>query len=477
MIYNSTIEAVYPLAEKLVKSGIKVSALQTTPVHQLVCAGHVDKPSGNTAIEEDVVQVILDGAESKDPDGACRHDIVITELTEVISKSVRNNLDIARNVVNPIVKDAVVDMEEFIQNSLNVKPNYVSVVPKFWHNFWNGSAVRDMVSRYSEMGYKEVKLTNGFVTSSDNVELIELCKTGAKRFDESLVEYIATWEIDKLVGIYNSIFSNLPVVRAESLNDAINGESADEALVAYLIATNMFNNPPENSGMGLEHYRSYMSDIMAQSGRMLLQILDRRERDFKNNVLIKSWPYSDGDLGAKLVEIYVNGDVYNKFLKEGGTPEAIIGSFVSSKERGYTPLLEQATEFAKHWERHERVLTTTQRLNRHNFAIEGITLAVTNQINSLDDDSLIVPREILHRKLKEQISKLRGNFHERPYESVRMVVCNTMFPHTDALSILTAMDNVAKDYPEMDIREVALLATIEIVSTWMVKLLKVEHSS
>ncbi|MNG19958.1 hypothetical protein D3C84_1041740 [compost metagenome] len=49
-----------------------------------------------------------------------------------------------------------------------------------------------------------------------------------------------------------------------------------------------------------------------------------------------------------------------------------------------------------------------------------------------------------------------------------------MFPHTNAFDILATIDTVALENPELEIREVGLLALIEFIPTWVATLITVD---
>tara|TARA_B100000929_G_scaffold72249_1_gene55475 strand:- start:2811 stop:4268 length:1458 start_codon:yes stop_codon:yes gene_type:complete len=482
MIHESTLEAVYPLAEKLAKKGIKVTPLQTTPVEQLCQAGHYPIPTRGIDNLPEVEERILKGSAAKDPMGGCRHDIVMDEMVDVIAETVRNNLDLARNTINPIVKDVAQEVEEYLQDAESVHKTHVSVVPVNYKAIWNSPVLSEMVARYSETALREVNLRVGIPYEVDRDELLELAKTGASRFDQEVEEFFAQLSDDTIVSTWYAIFGADPAGRARVLNDVIrsgsvlsNRDGIDRALLTHLFCRKLIQDPPEGVKMGLEEYRAYIADILSQSGRVINSIMKRREANIQRRQLVEIWPMSREMLGKELIEIRVNGDVYGRWLEQGGEPDAIIGSFVTDQERSYTALLDGVVRYAKEWERQARVLGTTQRLNRFNHAVDGMRLAIARQINELDEERLVVSREILHRRLEENLSNLYGDFYNNIFVYARKMVCDTIFPHTLGLKILCAIDNVANDYPDIDVREAALLATIEIVSLWVAKLCKVDR--
>ncbi|MNY64696.1 hypothetical protein D3C86_2018430 [compost metagenome] len=80
--------------------------------------------------------------------------------------------------------------------------------------------------------------------------------------------------------------------------------------------------------------------------------------------------------------------------------------------------------------------------------------------------------------LHAYVRGLPNNWYEESlFITLRKVVCNVMFPHTDALEILTTLDTVAKEHPTLDIREAGLLAMIEYIPNWVATLISADKVS
>ena len=477
MINEHTIEAVDPLADKLARRGIRVTPIETTPVHQLAIAGRLDIPSaGPDEAMMDMADRILKGSRATDAFGTVRHDVVMDELVETISKTVQNNLNVARNVVNPIIREVTEEAETYMNDAEATRKTYISVVPDYYADVWNSPMLSEMVERYSETSPDDFKLRSVVDFHQSFHELVELAKTGAPQFDEEIADLFRTMGEDKVRQCLHRLFGKETVPAGDHFSQLVNTRGdRDVAILAHVFARSLLSDPPEGTGMNLQDYTEYMSRVISQSGRVIYQILRNRQADRNRRQLIRRYPSNLHMLGQEIVEIVVNADVYTDWLNDGGTPEVLMGSAVSQQVRSYSELLEQKDRFIQEWQQKERVLGTTQRLDRFNNAVDGLRFAIARQINELDDEQLLVPRHLLHERLEENLTKLYGHFYERMYEYARRLVCDILFPHTDALQILCAIDHVLEDYPDLEIREAALLATIEIVSEWVAKLCKVEH--
>lgn len=477
MISENTIEAVYPLAELMAKKGIAVTPMPTTPIETLVRAGHLPRPTkGVDQAFCPVEEAIVKGSMAKDAFGVCHHDMAMDEIVDVVANTVRRNMDLARNVVNPMVKEAVLDCESMMEAGETIKQTRLSVVPVFVHDIWNSAILHEMVEKYSETPIKEVKLYLGVPYDDDPQSLLDLAKTGASRFDEEVAALFEAMGEEEVRNVFRYAFSESPKERSLDLNPLVRNFDgpSNHTLLIHLFARKLIQNPPAGVQAGLEEYRAYMADILSQTGRAVVSMMRRRELDRERRVLVRHYPYGQDRVGEVQIDIRVNGDVYNRWLKEGGEPEVLLGAFVSDQERSFTALLEGKERYLKEWERQERVLATTQRFNRFNLAVEAVKEAVGRQINAMDDEDLAVERGILHRRLAEQAKDLRGRFYEDLYGTIRKLICHAIFPHTNALQILEAIDAVCHENPKIEVREAALLATIEIVATWVAKLCRVE---
>mgnify|MGYP005840224371 CR=1 FL=1 len=479
MIRHTTIEACYPLAQTLAKKGLKLSSIEQTPIQKLIQAAHIELPANakELGLDLDIVNIISEGSKNPGPRNNYPHDMAMEELTETVSNTVKRNLQLAKNTVNPIIIEAIEDTEEYLRATIETRSTHIEIKPYYYAPIFNFNQLSTMVERFVETNFKDISLTLGFDYPSDKESLFKLAKTDINSFDETLMEFFTNMSEEDLATTFNSVFGP-DAIRQSRLSDVIGNGNKEKTLLIYLFSKGLLKNVPESLGsnkdVDLAGYRNYISQIIAQSGRTLLSILSNRERDLTRNVLLRPFP-STRELGQRLITIEVNGDVYEKFLNEGGTPETIFGSFVSDQERSFSKLIDNNTKYQDEWKKKNRILVTGERLEKFNDGIDGIKLALTKQINQLDEEMVPVAKEILHQRLKESMSKVSGKFYENLPVYIRKIVCEVMFPHTNALEILCAIDSVSSDFPDIDVREAALLATIEIVANWISKLMKIDY--
>jgi len=480
MIRENTIDAVYSLAGILKEKDIVLSPLSDSPISQLMGVAVLENPKG---IDESQVMSVerqlLVGSTQKNYTGEFVHDDKLKDLSDSIALIVKNNLKLTRTVINPLISEAVDKTNEFVENSRSVKSTIVSIKPIFFESIFDSAVLTDMVERYNNTPSVEVKLEYGITTVETKEELLEIALTGSSVLDGAIEELFNSISDIFVIKVFNEIFSNTSMVRKGKLLETIKSYTVSErkvvALLIHLFARKLLQTPKKESNIDLSTHRSYVSEILAQSGAYVYKVLSNREKAIANRQLISVWPVGLDSLGESKIVIEVNGDIYNNWLDQGGSPETIFGSFVSERTRSYTELLEKKEMFENQWEKRLRGIKTTNRFNSLKYTLEGLERSISNIIKEMDEEILPVGRDVLQNRLRQKISTLTGPIHERVYETAIYLVCDTIFPHTQAFNILQAINASSKDFPEIEAREAALYATIEIVSNWVTGYINAEY--
>lgn len=474
--YNS-LTASAGLADKLANRGIALRAIEGTPLATLINAGYLPNPDVGT-LDMTAEERIMFGASCKNAQAVCEHDIVMDEIIEVLKKTVAWNMDVARNQVNPCVQSASTFVRQYVDDAMTLKNTNLSIKSEGYHKIWDSHYLHGMVDRFKETAVKDVRLSITVPLPENLASPIALIETGVARFDAELGDFVSDQEPDVVSSIYTKIF----VARDEDYNPSLLSHmnhlyvDPNQILLIHLMAARLMEQTPEGVRSGLNEYKEYVAEILAQSGRAVCRTLERREASAKNKVLINDWTqFREDDIGITPIAIRVNADVYDKWLEAGGTPEVLFGSFVTDRNYSYDSLLDRKDQYIKIWQAQERVMSTNLRLQKANHYQTALVRAVEEQIKDLPDEFLVTERAIYVKALNEHVRSMPNNWYEDDlYLTLRKVICTVMFPHTNAYDILTTIDSVAKDHPELEIREVGLLALVEFIPTWVAQLITVD---
>lgn len=109
-------------------------------------------------------------------------------------------------------------------------------------------------------------------------------------------------------------------------------------------------------------------------------------------------------------------------------------------------------------------------IKRFDAMIAGTRKQITTEINDLSADQLPpgCDKGALHERLNERLGHAKMRDLDDLWHFARKAVCRVLFFHTEAESLLLAIDQESKNNPDVPVRELALFATIEIVARWLV---------
>lgn len=478
MINHNSLTASIGLADKLEKKGVQLQAIAGTPLATLISAGYLPNPDIGS-MEMSAEERIQFGSVSKNAQGICGHDLVMDEVVAVLKRTVTWGMDLARNQVNPSVKAAVAFVEDYTSAAMTLKNTTISVRTDSYHSVWSSHYLQGMVERYSETAVKDVRLNIAIPLPSELATPTALIETGIARFNTELAEFVTTLPDGYVTDLYTKLFVTTDTDYNSSLLAQLNHlyVEPNQILLIHLMSLKLLEVLPEGIRAGLNEYREYVADIIAQSGRAVVRCLERRESNSARKVLINDWTqYREDDIGISPIAIRVNGDVYGKFLEAGGCPEVLFGAFLTDRNYNYDMLLERKAQYCKVWESQERVMTTNLRLQKANHYLTGLVRGVEQQIAALPDDLLVTERSVYVTSLHAYVKAMPNNWYEDClFTTLRKVICNVIFPHTDALEILTMLDTAAKENPGLDIREAGLLAMIEYIPNWVATLITADR--
>jgi len=476
MIRENTLTSVATLADKLANANVTLAPVESSPLSALIGAGTIPMPDRG-GFEIPFERRLLEGSLYKNPQGICEHDLVMDEVVEVVEKTVNLNLDLTQNKVNPMVKRVLEATQEFVSNKQALDPTAISILPTMYHSVWGSHYLTGMIERFTETAVKDVSLALKVPMPTVENEF-ELISTGLSRFDAELADMAQTLEPGTITDLYRRLFVVENEEYTPTLLPYLNylKVSPNQPLLVFLIANKLLDMLPEGVKSSPQGYKEYISSILAQAGRALCRQIERRESAAKNRTLVSSWPSAQvSDLGVRPVTIEVNGDVYSKWLAEGGSPDVLFGAFCVDRQANYNLLLERKDQCIASWGRQQRMLQSERRLQMDNHMLVGLSKAVEKEILEMAEDELLVDRKKYLSVLNEYIRNMPNGWQkENLYYSVRKIVCGVIYPHTMAFDILVAIDSACEAHPDLPVREAAFFGAMEVVADWLVQLIKVD---
>lgn len=498
MIRYSSIEAVRELRRRLVAANIGLGALAGTELEFAVNASHSPimegsffnnwrdefldgkaQPEGVDNLigkSDDFLYRVCDDLNRPTENNSDMHCDYVKPVVAGMAELLRFNHNLARNVVTPIVK-AIYDKVTDLQKQRIAKfANVLSVVPSHYEKIWSSISLNDMVEKFKTSPiYDEAKFPNVHPILAGE-RLLEIMKTGVGRFDKEIDDFVKEVGNEAIEDVYRNYFAvnysnGKPSDYQSRVNWITNSGMSQrrEVLIAFLLANGLRNKAIEGIDMPLSDYEAMMAMVIEQTGRGIGRVFEQREIQRRQKRLVLRWPSKGSEyLVSRGTEatIEVNEDIYDEWLKSGGKVEMLFGSFITDQRETPDSILEKGPEYERAWARRSAMIQSAQRADAFNFTLIALRDATTEQINSLSDDFVMGGvRGPIHTALADYLEKnVTANCLDDLYGCIRNLVCDVIFPLSDAKFLLTNIARISKESPDLDINEVALLASIELVA-------------
>lgn len=481
MITEKALDSVSPIDRQLIDSGKHLTVLQGSVLDHLVKANVsalTYAESRGPEVEVPYNRVLMD-SKHRGLDGQVEHDSVMMEAVEMVSESVQGTLALARSEVIPASKEVLKYYGEELNKLAIDAKQPVTIVPNVYHDLWSMPQLEGLVDRFANVPLNEMRM-GASMPMVTGAEIEAMLKTGIDSLDAEIQNWYRDQDPERAVQVYQEVFVNRgtaigrPTNALHKVPDTF--MTRNDILLCYLIANGFEDHMPDGVTVSLDELRRQMARMREQAGRAIAAELRRRTRDLQTKYLVYAvrdhdWSFSPN--GRKVV--FVNNDVYLKYLEEGGTVEAIYGAAIDGVRMEYSTLMSEAERFTKKWTKfiglhNQRVSAQVYRTQR-----EAARLAMTVYINGQKQEDLVQPKADLHKKVIDCLGKMQPKQFEDEAVALRCLVCDVLYEHTNAKMVLDAMDTAEMDNPDLNPRECALYATIDLLARWMAAQIEVNY--
>lgn len=479
MLVEKAFEQVRPLVEILNAKDFCISPVENTPLAALVGASvsvntaEVTLPSGSDGYS---ASMYSDSDAVGDTDNET-HNKLFDDAVDFLSKTVAQHVSNAKNVVAPVVMSVAEKIIARVQSDITPLKTYaivpVSLPAPMLNDGFKDTVVKAAGGIYADPE-RYIKLKQEFAPQA----VLESMLTGSGDYDEKIKEWFASCGDAFFDKLWTSLFqdpSMNSVAESASLTKLLDDgkTGVDAALAVFLIARNLTENIPEDTGFTLVDYRKYVQQYKDTAAVRLNRAYESFDSEEKAGILVLS-----SDDANK--EVRVHSQTYLSYIREGGKNEVLLGAIVSGViPYNVAKLAENQQQFIDAWERHNLILSSESK-NRAIVRFREICYSeFLNDLNNLTafeqefvqtnpghvQKAQELGREICESLITEQI--------EKPYDVALSLVCNARFYYTDAEKILATINKVSEQNKSIDVREAALIATTEYLIDFVCEQLKV----
>lgn len=475
MLSREALNSALPLTEVLDTRGFAVIPVPGTPLEALVKATRSDA-NFMTQTSEGFQPSLYDIeyiANAKDETlGGSPHDFAMDDVVEIARTAVRGHVTFARTVVAPAVEELVCKtaetLNEMTPSSLLGMEVVVWEAPAPLVN----SALDTLVRRYSETPYDipalAMKLPDLPVS-----DILPLLQSGAKGLDDDVAAWAAAKGESFFLNLWEHVFqikqAELNERQSRTFRDFIEDREQgwDYALGIFLLARRLADEVLPGTSMSESAYTSLMVEFRNQAGAKLCRVLDELDQIDKNQILVRT--HTD-------TTTIVNGTVYRAWIEAGGDNEVLFGNLLTLPAKvSVEQINAEAAALKAAWQRHA-MLTATVESNRRFERIKEILLRhFESQMRSISEgeEATLANRETVLKLFREQVAQMRTDDMADLWTLCLKLVCRSRFFRTDAERILSGIERVKRENPNIDVREAAAVSVIEYIGYWVSSQLKV----
>ena len=456
MISPESLKAVEVMAIEMAKKGLRLSPIGDTPLQLLFEACEKDSVvhQGDAPSSPD----LLTRSQRRGLDNEQPHEVYLVQYADLVSQSVATMVDIARNEINPMVKELVAQIEEAIsQASSDRQPFQIQTV--FRKSIFKNTAMEEMTARYRKGETLTPVVRGGDWPDMTLAELKQGLVSHVSRIDQDLQAFLKTCRDDQIQACYEVNFQLKP---SPCVLDP-----AEQAVLVFFWCDNWQRELPERVLGSVSELQSLLTKMKSYQGRVLVNAIDDYARSVKYRQIVLYAPRPS----HRAEPIRVQGENYNDWLKEGGSPELLMGAILTGQVIGFGMAEERRAAALKAYYKDIRMQDYERNSLQRIKVMEAVRAYVFAKIRELDSGA------------KADARKDYFAFIElRPYHThralgpwVRELLAMVFFKSSRALNILQDMDDIMTQHPDMEVREAATFAAIDAVVLYLAGMIDLRY--
>lgn len=473
MLRNNQVAAIMPLAAMLSDRDIRLTTFAETGLGELVIAT-------NTQLDEvdrdDIQDVLVNMTVSQtipaDEHGelppvvlGSDHSRIKSGIVSVLAEGVRRVVGNAHKIINPAIRTA----REEIDRRIGETASLMAITPETkifsYDGVWDSVTVDGIATRHANTPVTLIPSSLNLPEISDE-KADELASAGGTELGSFLAKYKEKHNVKQLYDAwfrgqvldnpYASVVTTVPGGRSA---DGIRGnlsallEFVDAPIVAYIMVSNLLDNPPEGTvASSSDQYNADVADALNHFGKLIGFLYNQREMNQKTGLLVLQYPNTlnwstDGIRG----ELILNADTYRAYLEDErkGDIETILGSMFSENgSNNANTILDMADKYKGVWNSTLSTFKLTELTRTRTAKLRALTEVLTDHIRNIDDEEW----ESIHPALSKgsvigQVVSWLSKDAPFPNTSVEMdeilitVFCDMIYTQCNAGEFIRRMNN------------------------------------
>lgn len=458
MIDKKSVENSLGVAEKLASAGVTLTTVDNTALQHTMADMLLPPPEGSVT-DVDVLAEHTRKAGQTD-----EHDASMGIIADHAARSVLNTHRLVVDVINPHVRKVVDQIQETLSRDSDDGTGHQNVQYRHIHQSMDLDTLKSAVLNIAKMDLFDIPPAHLGEYSVD--EIRDLVKfTGANGFDDYIGNYLATNPRD--VHVINQVL-------AGSRNPSLDmGQPVLVILVLLTQALAHTDNIKEGISVPLSTYKARMFWLSTSAARLLKGEYDKWDNIERSRLIYAT------DSGSN--ELHLIQSTMAELSRFGVTVEHLIGNDILDRRYSFVDFAteDNGSVLAETMAAYNKDLSI-KNTNRETLMTErllrvALTTIRDDAISNGDDPeclrrlgdtktTLVARASAACEAVFKTGKKIQGDDLD---EFVAGVLISIYYAHTDALIYMDALADFSKQYPDMNVVDLAKLARANLVVNWV----------
>ncbi|WNT47148.1 hypothetical protein SPLA10_PHROGS00087 [Salmonella phage SPLA10] len=422
-------------------------------------------------------------------DSMSQHEEAVNGAVDVLLVGITNQFEYVRSTVRPFISTTT---DRLLTRLKSSTPAEYSLREFEISDF--------LTSEVAERLFKDVPMSKYYKVAREGAcketeQILQDIATNIPEIDAAVAEIVGRLGNQAVADIFAALFAGkrpddnsevTDMIRRLIVKDGTQDQmgvfSLDEVdflLCAYFIAEGYLDNPVDGTGLSMEEYSTYVKQLMNNIGGSIARLVGQYQQDVQDNVLYLRKPRVRGIFFDHAQgEILVLKPIARLAFEKGLVAEQIIGGAIHPSKNIFrlTDLLPIKEECLRIYQSMDQAREEQTRLTIVDRINDALKIVLTTTLEELPDDSF--PADFDRQAavaniakvtdvLKVYFAKWDSSEEVRIYDLMTRVICQIVFPFTDAQCILETMEEIVAE-EDIEPRYAAYYAMITYMTRWMV---------
>lgn len=404
------------------------------------------------------------------------HHLTLSNFTQMAKGAVERTVHLTKSVALPVIDEIVVGAEARLNEVGAGAGLALNVIADTQSNILLNPTLISAIEPFQSVAGMDTQTVNVHDPRTPE-QLVELIRVGYDDFDNEIQAWLgAHLSADIISNIYEKVFSVSSKTTYISNVFGNGPDSYPEALICFLLARGLTLSTDENINMSAADYDIAMALVSNYAAVTVQCGMLRYKSADKNDRVVMRYPPRGQELSFDRPEqgvIVVNQSSYERFLEQGGTPEVIMGSYLTDRQTDASRLLENRDQYITQYnarvlkarsDSRIRVITSMRRYLEEKVAAEIVATG-----NSVEEQGfwkgVTIDQAVAQSILRRCIDNMQLEDLDDMYSTVRDIILDVFFEETDVRKLIQLIDENSKDSPD-DIQSAANLAIVDYIVDW-----------